>query len=167
MRCRSVMSPLRTGFSPTWNATSSTASIANIVFLLSRGMIRPLKPSLALRRLRLHAGGSEPAGAPCRPVELRNFPPDRPGMPRHHQLCNSHAAADAERLVAEIHKDYAHFAAIIGVDGTRRIGHGDAVLGGQPGARANLALEAHREGNRNAGRHDPPLHRLELDVLVD
>src|SRR5436190_6168791 len=101
MRWRSVISPLRTGRSPTWKATSSTASIANIVFLLSRGMVRP-EPLTPLRRLRLHAGGSESAGAPCRLVEPGNLAPDRPGVPRHDQLCNSHAAADADRLLAEI-----------------------------------------------------------------
>src|SRR5690242_16733077 len=163
MRWRSVMSPLRTGFSPTWNATSSTASIANIVFLLSRGMGGPLTPLLALRRLRLDAGGSEPAGAPGRLVELGNLPPDRPGVPRHDQLCNSHAAGDAKRLGAQIDKDYAHFAAIVGIDRPGRVGHGDAVLGGQPGTGADLRLEAHRQGNRDAGRHDLPFERLELD----
>src|SRR3954463_10769938 len=120
------MSPLRTGCSPTWNATSSPASIATIVFLLSRGIDKSSEPSLALRRLRFHAGGSEPAGAPRRLVELRNFLPDRPGMPRHYELCNSHAAADAERLLAQIDKDYADFAAIVGVDGARCIGNSDA-----------------------------------------
>src|ERR1700749_16775 len=119
MRWRSVMSPLRTGFSPTWNATSSTASIANIVFLLSRGMGGPLIPLLlALRRLRFHAGGSEPAGAPGPVVELGNLPPNPPGVPRHNQLCNSHAAGDAERLSAQIDKDYTDFAAIVGIDGS-------------------------------------------------
>src|SRR5436190_2355542 len=166
MRWRSVMSPLRTGLSPTWNATSSTASMANIVFLLSRGM-EPSEPSLALRRFRPHAGGSEPAGAPRRLVELRNFPPDRAGMPRHDELCNSHAAADAERLLAQIDQDHADFAAIVGVDGARRVGHGDAVLGGQPRAGPDLGLEAQRQGDRDAGRHDPPLQRLELDVGLD
>src|SRR3954462_5010223 len=167
MRWRSVMSPLRTGFSPTWNATSSTASIANIVFLLSRGMDKSSEPSLALRRLRFHAGGSEPAGAPRRLVELRNFVPDRPGMPRHDKLCNSHAATDAKRLLAQIDKDYTHFAAGVGVDGAGRVGHGDAVLGGQPGPWADLALESDRQGDRDAGRHDPPLQGLELDLALD
>src|SRR5215471_16438593 len=168
MRWRSVISPLRTGCSPTWNATSSTASIANIVFLLSRGMGGPLTPSLlALRRLRFHAGGSEPAGASGRLVELGNLPPDRPCVPRHDKLCNSHAAGDAKRLGAQINKDYAHFAAIIGVDRPGRVGHGDAVPGGQPGTGANLGLEAHRKGNRDAGRHDLPLERLELDLALD
>src|SRR5579883_708236 len=167
MRWRSVMSPLRTGFSPTWNATSSTASIANIVFLLSRGMGGLPTPSLALRRLRFHAGGSEPTGTPGRLVELGNLPPDRPCVPRHDQLCNSHAAGDAERLGAQIDKDYPHFAAIVGVDRAGRVGHCDAVLGGQPGTRADLGLEAHRQGNRDAGRHDLALQRLQLDLALD
>src|SRR6185312_11545849 len=122
MRWRWVMSLLRTGRSPTWNATSSTASIANIVFLLSRGMGGLLTLSLALRRLRFHAGGSKPAGAPGRLVEIGNLPPDRPGVPRHDQLSNSHAAGDTERLGAQINKDYPHFATIVGIDGPRRVG---------------------------------------------
>src|SRR6476619_5825896 len=163
MRWRSVMSPLRTGFSPTWNATSSTASIANIVFLLSRGIPCPLSPLAPLRRLRLHAGGSEPAGAPRRLIEAGDLAPDRPGMPRHNQLCNSHAAGDAERLLAQIDQNHADLAAIVCIDRAGRIGDSDAVLGGESRARADLGLEARRQRDRDAGRHDPPLQRPELD----
>src|SRR6187551_3189700 len=127
MRWRSVMSPLRTGCSPTWKATSSTASMANIVFLLSRGIPWSPEPLAPLQRLRCYARRSEAAGAPRRLIELGHLAPDCPGVPRHNQLCNSHAAGDAERLLAEIDQNHADFAAIVGVDGARRIGYGDAV----------------------------------------
>ncbi len=148
MRWRSVMSPLRTGCSPTWKATSSTASMANIVFLLSRGIPGPLSPFLLAVRAAsaVTPVDPKPPAPRGRLVELGNLAPDRPGVPRHDQLCNSHAAGDAERLLAQIDQDHAHFAAIVGVDGARRVGHGDAVLGGQPGTRADLGLEARPAG---------------------
>ena len=40
-------------------------------------------------------------------------------------------------------------------------------LAARPGARPDLGLEAHRQGNGNAGRDDPALQRAQLDVLVD
>src|SRR5947207_6167145 len=126
MRCRSVISPERTGCSPTWKATSSTASMANIVFLLSRGILSPLSGPFC-RRPRGNARRSEAAGTPRRLVELVDLAPDRTGMPCHNQLCNSHAARDLERLLAQIDQNHAHFAAIVGVDCAWRIGHCDAV----------------------------------------
>src|SRR5476651_63908 len=167
MRWRSVISPLRTGCSPTWKATSRTASIANMVFLLSRGIPEFPSPLPSSRRLRRNTRGPKTAGAARRIVQAGHLPPDSPGMPRHNKLCNSHAAGDAEGFLAQIDENHAHFAAVIGVDRARRVGHRDAVLGGQPGSRAHLGLEAHRKGNRNAGRHDAPYERSELDVLVD
>src|SRR5713226_6349932 len=147
MRWRSVMSPLRTGCSPTWNATSSTASMANMVFLLSRGIpVLPLSGRLC--RPHRHSRRSETPGATRRPVELAHFTPYRPRVAGDNHLCNSHAARDPKRLLAEIDQDYADFAPIVGIDGARRVGHGDPVLGRQPRTRPDLGLEAHGQGNR-------------------
>ena len=60
-------------------------------------------------------------------------------------LCNSHAAADPKRLGAQIDKDYADFAAIVGIDRAGRIQHRDAVLRGEPGARPHLRFGAGRQ----------------------
>src|SRR5260221_12433386 len=120
------MSPLRTGCSPTWKATSSTASMANIVFLLSRGILPPLSGPFC-RRPRRHARRSEAAGTPRRLAELTHLAPDRTGMPCHNQLCNSHAARDLEWLLAQIDQNHAHLAAIVGVHGAWRIGHRDSL----------------------------------------
>src|SRR5512139_2724793 len=137
MRWRSVISPLRTGCSPTWKATSSTASMANMVFLLSRGIpVLPLSGGLC--RPGSHSRRSETPGAARRPVELTHFTPYRPCMPGDNQLCNSHAARDPERLLAEIDQDHADFTTIIGIDGARCVGHRHAMLGRQPRAWPDL-----------------------------
>src|SRR5262245_49363729 len=57
-------------------------------------------PSGAFCRSRRHSCRSETTGAARRPVELAYFTPHCPGMPGHDQLCNSHAAGDAEWLLA-------------------------------------------------------------------
>src|SRR4051812_24514623 len=142
MRCRSVMSPLRTGCSPTWKATSSTASMANMVFLLSRGILSPLSGPFC-RRPRCYARRAKTAGTACRLLELADLAPHRPGMPRHDQLCNSHAARDDERLLAQIDQNHAHLATIVGIDGARSIGHRDAVPRCETGTRPHLGLEAY------------------------
>ena len=49
----------------------------------------------------------EAAGTAGRLVEGRDLSPDGTGMACHDHLCNSHAAADAKRLLAEIDQDHA------------------------------------------------------------
>src|SRR3954470_11075216 len=146
MRWRSVMSPLRTGCLPTWKATSSTASIANMVFLLSRGIpsASPQAPLGAFSRSRRHSCRSETLGSTRRPIEFADFTPHRPGMPGNNQLCNSHAATDAEWLLGKVDQDDADLSPIISIYCSRRIGHGHAILGCQARARPDLGLEAYR-----------------------
>src|SRR5260370_21611645 len=160
------MSPLRTGCAPTWKATSSTASMANMVFLLSRGILSPLSGPFC-RRPRCYARRSEAAGTPRRLVELADLAPDRPRVPCHNQLCNSHAARDLERLLAQIDQNHAHFAAILGIDSARPIGHRHAVPRCETRTRPYLGLEAYRQGNRDPGRNDLALQWPQLDLLVD
>src|SRR6185295_3981442 len=101
-----------------WNATSSTASMANMVFLLSRGI--PFSSEalslLLLRRPCRHAGRAEAAGPAGRPVELGDLPPHGARMTGDNHLCNSHAARDPEGFRAQIDENHPDFAAIIGVD---------------------------------------------------
>src|SRR5471030_2226128 len=170
MRCRSVMSPLRTGCSPTWKATSSTASMANIVFLLSRGIpasvLAPVVSGLSCRP-RGNPRRAEAATSAVRSAEFLDLGPDSPRVTRHDKLCNSHAARDAEWLLPEVDQDHADLAAIVGIDGSGRIGDRDAVLGGQARPGPDLGLKAHGQGDRNPRRDNLPVHRCQLDILVD
>src|SRR5437764_769804 len=143
MRWRSVISPERTGCSPTWNATSSTASMANIVFLLSRGILSPLSGPFC-RRPRCHSRRTEAAGTPRCLAELIDLAPCSPGVPCHDKLCNSHAARDLEGLLAQIDQNHPNFAAVVGIYGARRIGDRDAVPRCETGTRPDLGLEAYR-----------------------
>src|SRR5258708_11614090 len=143
MGWRSVMSPERTGCSPTWKATSSTASMANMVFLLSRGILSPLSGPFC-RRPRSHSCRSKAAGAPCCLAEFTDLAPDGPGVPFHDKLSNSHAARDLHGVVAQIDQNHAHFAAIVGIYRARRVGDRDAVPRCETRARPHLRLEAYR-----------------------
>src|SRR5258708_26467112 len=143
MGWRSVMSPERTGCSPTWKATSSTASMANMVFLLSRGILSPLSGPFC-RRPRSHSSRPKAAGAPCCLAELADLAPDGSGVPCHDELCNSHAARDLERLLAQIDQNHANFAAIVGIYRARGIGDRDAVPRSETGARSDLGFDASR-----------------------
>src|SRR5437763_3403011 len=143
MRCRSVISPERTGCSPTWKATSSTASIANMVFLLSRGILSPLSGPFC-RRPRCHSRRSKTACTARRLAEFADLAPNGAGMPGHDKLCNSHAARDPEGLLAQIDQNHADFAAIVGIYRARRVGDRDAVSRCETRTRPNLGLKAYR-----------------------
>src|SRR5580658_2545164 len=56
------------------------------------------------------------------------------------QLRNAHGAGDYKWLGTEIDQNDLHFAAIVGVDGSRRIQHSDAVARGEPRPRTNLTF---------------------------
>jgi hypothetical protein len=78
------------------------------------------------------------------------------------QLRNPHASLDSKRLVTVVYEDDLDFSAIVGVDGTGRIEHGDAMSHGEARARPHLALGATRQCNADprwdqstrAGRDD-------------
>src|SRR5918993_3132504 len=100
--------------------------------------------SSAFSRSRRHPCRPETTGATRRPIELAHFTPHGPGMPGHDQLCNSHAATDAEWLLGKVDQDDADLSPIISIYCSRRVDHRHAVLGGQARARPDLGLEAYR-----------------------
>ena len=76
------------------------------------------------------------------------------GDGRDDELCNAHAPRDRERLAPEIDQEHLHLAAVVGVDRAGRVEHGDAVAGGEAGARPHLRLEAIRQLDDEPGRHE-------------
>src|SRR5690606_14970450 len=66
-------------------------------------------------------------------------------------------------LFAEVDEQDLHLAAVVGIDGARRVEQGDAVPQGQPRTRADLAFVAFRNRERDAGRDERSLARLERE----
>src|SRR4051794_37265683 len=62
-----------------------------------------------------------------------------------------------------VDQEHADFATIVGVDGARRVQHGDAVLCGEPGARAHLRLVSLWQCDHEAGRDQRMLAKAERD----
>ena len=84
---------------------------------------------------------------------------------RRHQLRDPLAAADLERLAAEVGEDHLHLAAIIVVDRSRRVEAGDAVLERKARARTHLDFIALGNGDREAGRDRVALAGSKRHVL--
>ena len=80
--------------------------------------------------------------AACGVVERFDGLPLDDFVARHHQLCHALAVLHDEGLVAVIDEQNFQFAAVVGIDGARRIEHGDAVAQGQARAGAHLPLVA-------------------------
>ena len=59
-----------------------------------------------------------------------------------HELRDAVAARDGEGRLPVVHQHHLELAAVVGVDGPRRVEHRHPVAQRQPGARAHLALEA-------------------------
>ena len=72
-------------------------------------------------------------------------------VPGYYHLGDSVPVLDGEILIGEVGQDDFYFAAVIGIDGSGRIEHGNAVFGGQSAARADLGFEADRQFNVQAG----------------
>jgi len=62
-------------------------------------------------------------------------------------------------LLAELNQQNFYFAAIVGVDSTRRVHQGEAVLDRAAAARAHLPLVTNRNLDRDAGRDCATLAR--------
>jgi hypothetical protein len=58
---------------------------------------------------------------------------------------------DGVGLAPEVDQGDEHLAAVVGIDGARGVGDGDAVLGREVGAGADLAFEAVGDGDGEAG----------------
>jgi len=62
-------------------------------------------------------------------------------------LGDSHSSFYGERFFAEVDEGDVDFAAVVAVDGSGGVDHGDAVLGGQAAARPHLGFVAVRDGH--------------------
>src|SRR4051812_6955259 len=96
---------------------------------------------------------SKTAAGPIRRRQPLNGCEFRPRHRRDHHLRDSLAATDREGRVAVIDQQHADLAAVIRVYRAWRVQHGDAVLGGQTRARADLRLESLRQCDDKAGRN--------------
>ena len=79
-------------------------------------------------------------------------------------LGDAHAAFDGERVVAEIDQGDVNFAAVVAVDGSRGVDHGDAVFGGQAAARADLGFVALGDRHGEAAGDQLNVAGFEFDV---
>ena len=96
--------------------------------------------------------GTKPS-RPARRIGQFPFHPFHRFIARHDHLGDPIAGAHGVRLAAQIQQNYAQFATITGVDGARRIGHGDGVLQREPATRPDLRLIPRRDLHRQTGRH--------------
>jgi hypothetical protein len=96
--------------------------------------------------------GTKPS-RPARRIGQFPFHPFHRFIARHDHLGDPVAGAHGVRLAAQIQQNHAQFAAITGVDGARRIGHGDGVLQRQPATRTHLRLIPRRDFHCQTGRH--------------
>jgi hypothetical protein len=69
----------------------------------------------------------------------------------------AHTTLNNKWLRAVVYEDYMDLAAIIGVDGSGRIEHGDAMTDGEPGARAHLTFRTCRQSHANSGWDERPV----------
>jgi hypothetical protein len=69
----------------------------------------------------------------------------------------AHTTLNNKWLRAVVYEDYMDLAAIIGVDGSGRIEHGDAMTDGQPRARAHLTFRTCRQSHANSGWNERPV----------
>ena len=97
---------------------------------------------------------SETAGAALGVVEARHLVELGAHHRRYDELRNPLAAAHDERLVPRIEQDHLEFAAVVTVDGARRVGQHDAVLQGETAARSDLGFVARRNGDCETGRDE-------------
>ena len=72
-------------------------------------------------------------------------------MPRDDHLRNPLARNNLEGFFRKIHQDHEDFAAIIGIDGTRRVEHRDSLLRRQPAAGTEVGTMARWSGFNTTG----------------
>src|ERR1700747_2524814 len=89
--------------------------------------------------------------APCAAFGWRQYADGDKLSLRHrsdHHLRNALAAADGKGGAAVIDQEHRDLAAIIGIDGSRRVQNGDAMFGRKARARSYLRLEPLRQRDR-------------------
>ena len=133
--------------------------------IMGAGLTPEFSPTYApTATARLPPRGAEAARPARRVVEALDL--DRRGLHegRDQQLGDPHPPGHRERLGPQIDQNDPDLAAIVAIDGPRRVQHGDAVLGGKAGARPHLPLVAGRHGDLQPGRHDRPRPRLQHEI---
>ena len=84
-----------------------------------------------------------------------------------HHLGYTFTIVDYEILCREINEQNHDFAAIIGIDGSRRIQYGNAMLQSQTAARTDLRFITCRQSHIKTGWHQSSLNRMKHDCLID
>ena len=130
------------------------------------GALRPLRQRRRQRR-RLAARGAEAVGAaPVGRLRQRVDDPRGGRDERHEQQLRDPVAGLAPvGLVAEVDEHDADLAAVARVDQPGPVDDGDAVAGGEPGARDDEPGTAVGQRDRDAGRHDRPLAGSQREPL--
>jgi hypothetical protein len=59
-------------------------------------------------------------------------------------LGDAHAAGDGHRFTAEVYQQHLDLPAVVGIDGARRVKHGQPVSGGEAGSGPHLSFVAWR-----------------------
>src|SRR5712671_2281896 len=80
-----------------------------------------------LASLTAEAGGTEAPGSARGGFQGGCLAPLNPGVRRHHELRDLHAARDGEGFSAVVDQNGGHLAAIIRIDGSRRVQHRHAM----------------------------------------
>ena len=88
----------------------------------------------------LHSGVAVSALTAFGLVELLNHLKLSLLMACYHHLCYALALGDDKRLCREVDEQHAYLATVVGIDGSGRVEHSDAVLQCQAGAWAHLSL---------------------------
>ena len=76
-------------------------------------------------------------------------------------LCDALTIVHHKLFTGEVHQNNPDFSAVVGIDGSRRIEHGDTFLQGQSATRPHLSLIAFGQGNKKPGGDEPPLKRFQ------
>lgn len=82
----------------------------------------------------------------------------------NHHLCDAHAVSDGEGFAGVVDKGNQDLAAIIAIDGARRVGKGNAVFGRKPRTRANLGFESYLDSDGQPGGNNRDLAGLDGDT---
>src|SRR5208283_1878619 len=108
-------------------------------------------------------GRSKSIGLPRGCGQFPGFDENCPCTGRNDELGDPRAPDNLERLIAEIDQQHADFAAIIGIDRSRRVEDGDAVIAREPRPRPHLGFVILRNIECDAGWNQISAARFEHD----
>ena len=107
------------------------------------------------------------SGTALRLVELFHYHELALLMACYHHLGNALAVFDHEILLREVDEQHAHLSAIVGIDGSRRVQHRDAMLQSQSAARAHLCLVSLGKRDEKARFHQFALKRMQRQRFIE